>query len=906
MRSIAQEQKHEVKIMNHSQTTSKVTGMKQLIGIISNQAMPCIAKPSSVILGGLKIALCFVLSTGIALCDSAYAEQCNDGIDNDGDGRIDALVELSPENGRLLNVGGTGDPSTVRAAVDAAIVEKKFPYDRPTRDAIVRSDRASWLNSGGGDTGVVDTETLSRVCTILGYRDYVSSTCHDGERSKRYPRGKCNYHSTSNNIHWRFRNNTFVAEGASPKYGKTYLSTITCMHKLPACRDGWDNDGDGLVDGADGGCASANDDSEVAHDPNCSTPEGTSEFEITQCSDGKDNDGDGLTDLNDPGCPNKEGNNEGAATTQCQDGIDNDGDGAKDYPEDFSCSSPTDNDETYPKSQCQDGIDNDGDGVIDMADPGCVTKQGNNEGAATTQCQDGIDNDGDGAQGYPADFSCSSPTDNDETNPKSQCQDGIDNDGDGVIDMADPGCVTKQGNNEGAATTQCRDGVDNDGDGAKDYPEDFSCSSPTDNDETNPKSQCQDGIDNDGDGVIDMADPGCVTKQGNNEGAATTQCRDGVDNDGDGAKDYPEDFSCSSPSDNDETNPKSQCQDGMDNDGDGLVDRMDPGCPTNQGNLEASATSQCQNGVDDDKDGLIDYPQDKGCSCPTDTDEYDAPAACSDGRDNDADGLIDYPSDPGCASSSDTDESNSVELRVTPIAECVTLNPDGSFTARFGYVNDSNVTSVIPVGIRNYFSPQGINQGQPEAFLPGLMVNVFTTTVPAGKEISWFVGNSRAFATAKSKQCESTITECIEIDNKASLALLDGLARAQKRNIVRLSQQVSKADRSRNAQQSVESWRRQADTLYLEQWRDIWSSFPQVATSCTGCSSTDISGEVTLLITRAQRMSRVARQAGSLLRQARSGRLSTSERELVSETARLYDQFVQATQSLPKVSSVCK
>jgi hypothetical protein len=754
--------------MNDVQTGCKVTSMKQLNGDGSQPAKACASKQASLPSGRIQTALCIVLAAVMAFCPQAHAQQCSDGIDNDGDGRIDALVELSPENGQRLTVGGIGDPPAVRAAVDSAIVAKKLPYARPTRDAIVRSDRASWLNSGGVDTGVQDIETLSRVCRILGYRDYVSSTCRDGERSARYPTGKCNYHSPSNNIHWRFRNNTFVAESANPKYRKTSLATITCVHKLPACSDGWDNDGDGLVDGADGGCASANDDSEVAHDPNCLTPAGTSELEITQCSDGKDNDGDGLTDLNDPGCPNKQGNNEAAATTQCQDGIDNDGDGAKDYPADFSCSSPTDNDETNPKSQCQDGIDNDGDGLTDLNDPGCPNKQGNNEAAATTQCQDGIDNDGDGAKDYPADFSCSSPTDNDETNPKSQCQDGIDNDGDG------------------------------------------------------------------------------------------------------------------------------------------LVDRIDPGCPSNQSNNEASGTSLCQNGIDDDKDGFVDYPQDTGCSCATDNDEYNAPAACNDGRDNDGDGLIDYPSDPGCGNAVDSDESNSAEPRVTPIAECVDVNTDGSFTARFGYVNDANATAVIPYGERNFFSTGASNRGQPEVFLAGPASNVLTITIPAGQQATWILGNSRATATANSKPCQSTITGCIETDNKPSLALLDGLARSQKANILRIAQRVSKVARSTSARQGVESWKNQADTLYLEQWRDIWSSFPQVSTACATCSSTDISGEITPLITRAQRMSRVARQAAQILRQARRGRLSAEERELTSATGRIYDRFVQATQALPKVSSVCR
>ena len=99
----------------------------------------------------------------------------------------------------------------------------------------------------------------------------------------------------------------------------------------------------------------------------------TVEVWASQCRNGVDDDGDGLTDATDPGCSSAYDENEGDATSQCQDGVDNDGDGATDYPNDFSCSSRTDNDEANPKSQCQDGVDNDGDGAIDLADFSCQT-----------------------------------------------------------------------------------------------------------------------------------------------------------------------------------------------------------------------------------------------------------------------------------------------------------------------------------------------------------------------------------------------------------------------------------------------------------------------------------------------------------------------------------------------------
>ena len=106
---------------------------------------------------------------------------------------------------------------------------------------------------------------------------------------------------------------------------------------------------------------------------------------VYQCNDGIDNDGDGLVDLKDPGCANAEDNDEynepPQTTTQCSDGVDNDGDGLVDLI-DPGCANAEDNDETDNPTQtiqCNDGVDNDGDGLIDLADPDCENALDNNE-----------------------------------------------------------------------------------------------------------------------------------------------------------------------------------------------------------------------------------------------------------------------------------------------------------------------------------------------------------------------------------------------------------------------------------------------------------------------------------------------------------------------------------------------
>ncbi len=245
---------------------------------------------------------------------------------------------------------------------------------------------------------------------------------------------------------------------------------------LAQCEDGIDNDGDGLIDMADPGCESPEDDDE-SDDP-----------VLPQCSDGIDNDGDGLIDLADPGCSDAMDDDESddpSSLPQCSDGIDNDGDGLIDMA-DPGCESPEDDDETDPVTppQCSDGVDNDGDGLIDMADPGCEGPGDDDETdpVVLPQCSDGIDNDGDGLIDM-ADPGCDNPADDDETDPVlPQCSDGIDNDGDGLIDMEDPDCLSAEDDNE-AHVPQCADGVDNDGDGLVDLA-DPGCTDASDDDET--------------------------------------------------------------------------------------------------------------------------------------------------------------------------------------------------------------------------------------------------------------------------------------------------------------------------------------------------------------------------------------------------------------------------------------
>ena len=559
-----------------------------------------------------------------------FSPQCSDGVDNDGDGKIDYPYDTGCSG--ITDDTETGPPRCSDGVDNDGDGKTDYPNDP-------------------GCTNSNDSNEIDPAC--------VDGFDNDGDGKVDYP----------------------ADPGCSSGSDKSESPD-------PAlCSDGLDNDGDGRIDfPADPGCSSGSDDSESPDpvqcadgvdndsdgkvdfpaDPGCGSGADNSEAPDVspQCSDGLDNDGDGKVDHPaDTGCTNSSDNNEFNA--RCNDGIDNDGDGKIDFPADPGCSGVNDESESSENTQCADGVDNDGDGKVDYpADPGCTSATDNSESPDPVQCSDGIDNDGDGKVDYPGDPGCGSGIDNSESPDNSpQCSDGLDNDGDGKVDYpADTGCSSSTDPNEFNA--RCNDQIDNDGDGKVDYPADPGCTGPGDNNEMDP--QCLDQIDNDGDGKIDYpADPGCTSGTDDSESPDPAQCSDGVDNDGDGKVDYPADGGCTSAEDNNEA---SQCGDGVDNDGDGKVDYpADPGCTSANDGKEAA---QCSDGVDNDGDGKVDYPADGGCTSTADDNEV-GPPQCRDGIDNDGDGKVDYPADPGCTGNGDNKENddNASTITVLLLAE---------------------------------------------------------------------------------------------------------------------------------------------------------------------------------------------------------------------------------------------
>ncbi|MEN9626728.1 MAG: hypothetical protein RL557_1056, partial [archaeon] len=203
--------------------------------------------------------------------NTCITEICTDGKDNDGDGLIDGLTELNPNNG-LTYVYPTNNPlwgyayNPFELEYQVANISQTYGmgyniYYTNNVAAIARSYNAWYAPPYG--SGDYYSGTLTKVCNVLGYSTVTWHECDSA-----FGDG-CNYDSPGDNYLWQFNGTDFVGISAEPKYAKSWVSRIWCKDKLPACSDGRDNDHDGKIDSNDDGCASANDDSEIAHDPEC-------------------------------------------------------------------------------------------------------------------------------------------------------------------------------------------------------------------------------------------------------------------------------------------------------------------------------------------------------------------------------------------------------------------------------------------------------------------------------------------------------------------------------------------------------------------------------------------------------------------------------------------------------------
>jgi hypothetical protein len=102
-----------------------------------------------------------------------------------------------------------------------------------------------------------------------------------------------------------------------------------------------------------------------------------------------------------------------------------------------------------------------------------------------------------------------------------------------------------------------------------------------------------------------------------------------------------------------------------------------------------------------------------------------------------------------------------------PLLDCVEDNGDGTFTAHFGYLNNSDDDIFLPIGAKNMLIPdphiEDVIGVQPSLFEPGQHNNVFAVIFDSSESIKWMLkadGDRRhqVEASADSELCTTTTT----------------------------------------------------------------------------------------------------------------------------------------------------
>lgn len=237
----------------------------------------------------LAVGLLMIVAVGWAGAGSAEARpllaQCQDNVDNDGDGERDYPDD--PGCGGYADASEAG-PSSLPACADNRDNDNDGKIDFPAEPGC----------QTGADNDERNSANPSNLAECSDRED------NDDDGLTDYP--------------------------ADPGCG--WASEDDELNR-GECSDGIDNDGDGRVDwrGQDFGCLQQND---------------ADELDPPQCNDGRDNDGDAMVDYEgDSDCTDATDARE-APDPACSDGRDNDGDGKGDFPADPGCSSPGDGDET--------------------------------------------------------------------------------------------------------------------------------------------------------------------------------------------------------------------------------------------------------------------------------------------------------------------------------------------------------------------------------------------------------------------------------------------------------------------------------------------------------------------------------------------------------------------------------
>ncbi len=272
-----------------------------------------------------------------AKCEYAKEDTCNDGFDNDADGRYDC----------------TGNAY-------------KTSYER---------DCTRWNNPLGSGP-LYPCPRFETICD-----DQI-----DNDLDSDYPNGAIDPYLHINTSYGGWDCQDIDCNG---KKGDPFSNAICEFRNETSCDDGFDNDADGLTDCYDPVSCTNTSGSRWNLTGLCRPCPKWENITIDSCRDGKDTDYNGLIDCEDPDCYGMPGPGRSYCgyVENCTDGTDNDYDGLIDQADPDCQKKIISADETGP-GMCTDGIDNDEDGNTDCADSDCATNMRCILGSYNNPCAD--------------------------------------------------------------------------------------------------------------------------------------------------------------------------------------------------------------------------------------------------------------------------------------------------------------------------------------------------------------------------------------------------------------------------------------------------------------------------------------------------------------------------------------
>lgn len=225
--------------------------------------------------------------------------------------------------------------------------------------------------------------------------------------------------------------------------------------------------------------------------------------------------------------------------------------------------------------------------------------------------------------------------------------------------------------------------------------------------------------------------------------------------------------------------------------------------------------------------------------------------------------------------------------------------------ARFSYQNNGTDSIKLPIGEKNKFTPGKEDIGQPTEFFKGRVNNIATATIPAGGTLRWILGGAFVDASITTNRCTPGPIECNDTNIKDVLMQLDTNTKNLSKLVKRISDRILLVTSQEGLRKRAEAFIARSETLYLDEWRDIWGKFPQISRMCPSCRQVDKLPDIEVIIQREQGLYRLVHHAARTLQRVNTAGKVPDAEGLVAWADRIHAEFGVTVQKLPRFESKC-